>query len=79
MDPNHFPAWLGLLIPVLILLALWDAVWKTIGMWKSARKNQLGWFICIAVFNTVGLLPILYLLFFQKDKNLEQSQSGTPG
>jgi hypothetical protein len=58
-----------LLIPVLILIALWDGVWKVIGMWKSARNNQLAWFICLAIFNTVGLLPIVYLLWCQRDRN----------
>jgi len=55
-----------LLILVLIPFAIWDAVWKAIGMWKSARNNQLAWFICILIFNTVGILPIVYILFFQK-------------
>ncbi len=69
VDPNQFPPWLGLLIPILVLVALWDAVWKTIGLWKSARHNQLAWFICIAVFNTAGILPIVYLAFCQRDRN----------
>jgi len=38
-------------------------------MWKSARNRQLAWFICLAIFNTVGILPILYLVFWQKDRN----------
>jgi hypothetical protein len=53
-------------IITLILLAIWDGVWKLIAMWKSARKRQLAWFICLAIFNTAGILPILYILFFQK-------------
>jgi sorbitol-specific phosphotransferase system component IIC len=57
------PVW----FPVLIsLLVIWDTVWKVIGMWKSARNNQLAWFICIAVFNTIGILPIVYLLTRRK-------------
>jgi hypothetical protein len=68
-DANHLPVWLGLLIPLIIVLSLWDGVWKTIGMWKSARNNQLAWFVCIAIFNTVGILPIIYLLWCQKDGN----------
>jgi predicted permease len=51
---------------VIILLAIWDGVWKLIALWKSARHDQLAWFICLAIFNTIGVLPILYLLFFQK-------------
>ena len=56
----------ALFIVLIILLAIWDGVWKLIALWKSARRNQLAWFICLAIFNTVGILPILYILFFQK-------------
>ena len=56
------------LIMMLVLLALWDGVWKVIAMWKSARNNQLAWYICLVIFNTLGVLPILYILFFQKNK-----------
>jgi len=50
----------------LLPLLIWDGVWKGIGMWKSGRNNQLAWFICILIFNTAGILPIIYLAFFQK-------------
>ena len=56
---------LVLLVIVIVLLAIWDGVWKLIAMWKSARHNQLAWFICLAIFSTVGILPILYILCFQ--------------
>jgi hypothetical protein len=54
--------------PVILLLLLWDIIWKSVGMWKSARHNQLKWFIGIVIFNTVGILPIVYILYFQKGK-----------
>jgi hypothetical protein len=69
MDTTPNPAWIGLLIAVAAVLALWDCVWKLIGMWKSARNNQLAWFICIAIFNTIGILPICYLAWGQRDRN----------
>jgi hypothetical protein len=53
-------------IPLLIIVAIWDAIWKAIAMWKSARDNKLAWFICIVVFNTVGILPIIYILTHRK-------------
>lgn len=56
--------WLALFL----VLAVWDAVWKGIGLWKSGRNNQLAWFVCILIFNTVGILPIIYLCWFQKKK-----------
>jgi predicted permease len=54
-----------LLMTLVIILVVWELVWKFIAMWKAAKKDQLAWFICIAIFNTVGILPIIYLL---KDK-----------
>jgi hypothetical protein len=50
---------------LIIVLAIWDGVWKLIALWKSARNNQLAWFVCLAIFNTAGILPILYITLFQ--------------
>jgi hypothetical protein len=69
MNVNQVPLWLGLLIPVILLLAVWDGVWKVIAMWKSARNNQIAWFVCLAIFNTVGILPIVYILWCQRNRN----------
>jgi hypothetical protein len=49
-----------------VLAVLWDGTWKLIALWKSARNKQLAWFICLAIFNTLGVLPILYITLFQK-------------
>ena len=57
---------LVLFITVIILLAIWDGVWRRIALWKSARNGQLAWFICLSIFSTAGILPILYILVFQK-------------
>ena len=56
---------IAVFIIVIVLLVIWDGVWKLIALWKSARHGQLAWFICLAIFNTIGILPILYILFFQ--------------
>ena len=71
VDSNQKAALLGiplvaLLITAIVIVAIWDGVWKLIALWKSARHNQLAWFICLAIFNTAGILPILYILLFQK-------------
>ena len=58
-------AWI---IPVIVVLTLFDAVMKVIAMWKSARNNHLAWFVCIAVFNTIGILPIVYLVLHKQNK-----------
>ena len=46
----------------IVVLMIWDAVWKLIALWKSARNNHLVWFVLIAIINTVGILPIVYIL-----------------
>ncbi|HTV40677.1 MAG TPA: DUF5652 family protein [Candidatus Sulfotelmatobacter sp.] len=53
-------------IVIIVLVAVWDAVWKIIAMWKCGRHNQLAWYIFIAIFNTAGILPIVYIVCFQK-------------
>ena len=52
-----------------IVLALWSLIWKGIALWKCGRRNQLGWFIAILLFNTAGILPIIYLILYRKKKN----------
>lgn len=55
---------------ILIILALiWAFSWKSVAMWKASRNNQPGWFIAILVINTLGLLEMMYLGLFQKNKN----------
>lgn len=53
---------------LIILLIVWELTWKVIAMWKAARNNQLIWFVCIAFFNTIGILPIIYILLQRKNK-----------
>ncbi len=66
IDANMKTPLMVLIISVVVLLAIWDGIWKLIALWKSARNGQLAWFICLAIFNTAGILPILYILRFQK-------------
>lgn len=61
-------ALLGSWIYLLVAIMIWDTVWKGIALWKSGRNSQLAWFVCIIIFNTAGILPIIYLAFFQKKK-----------
>jgi len=53
---------------VIVVVAIWEVIWKGFAMWKSARANQLHWFVAVLVLNTAGILPIIYLVWFQKKK-----------
>jgi hypothetical protein len=61
---NQISSMLPWLIPVII----WDVIWKLIAMWKAARNHHIVWFILLAVLNTVGILPIIYILIYRRKK-----------
>lgn len=61
------------LMPVIIILVIWEAIWKLIAMWKAGQNNHLAWFICIALINTVGILPIIYILLDRKKTETEKT------
>lgn len=48
------------------LLAVWEIIWKGLGMWQAVKNNHRKWFIAMLVINSIGILPIVYLKFFQK-------------
>lgn len=57
-----------LLIGGLSLIILWAYIWKGIALWRSGKNGQKVWFIVLFLLNTVGILEILYLLFFQRKR-----------
>lgn len=57
---------LGIPIWAFLIIILWSLIWKLIALWRSARNKQLVWFIVLAIVNTVGILPILYIFVFSK-------------
>jgi len=66
---NDLPFDLMGLLPIIIAIVIWDGVWKLAAMWRAAQNKQLLWFLCIAILNTCGLLPIIYLLISKKKGN----------
>lgn len=54
--------------PVFYILIIWLLIWKGIALWHAARNKQKVWFVALILVNTVGILEIIYLVFFRKDK-----------
>ncbi len=67
--PN-LPHWVIVALP---LVLIWDLAWRGVAMWRAARNDQTAWFVCLLVFNTAGVLPIIYLLLNRRAQN-----RGTP-
>ncbi len=53
------------LIPVLFI----DFILKGYALWRAGRNNQLYWFIALLVVNSIGILPLIFILFFQRKKS----------
>lgn len=49
-----------------LALILWSSFLKAIALYKSARNQDVAWFIAIFIINSVGLLEIFYLAVFSK-------------
>lgn len=58
--------WLGPMFAMLLPLLLIEVLLKGYALWRAGRQNQLGWFIALLVLNTIGILPLIYLVFFQR-------------
>jgi hypothetical protein len=55
-----------LIIVIIILLAIWSAIWKVIALWKAARNGHKVWFAVFFLVNTAGILELLYIYIFSK-------------
>jgi hypothetical protein len=55
---------------LLLVFTLWEAVWKGLALWFSARSKQKYWFVAILLINSIGILPIAYLIIHRKELKL---------
>lgn len=69
---NETSAALGmspLLLTLLIAaVTIWTLTLKGFSLWYSARNHQKRWFIFLLILNTFGILELVYLVWFRKDK-----------
>ena len=68
---TELPLWLArfwFIIPLVWMAIAWEAAWKGVALWRAGRNAHLAWFICIFIFNTLGILPIIYIFAFSKKK-----------
>jgi uncharacterized membrane protein (DUF485 family) len=60
-----FLAYMYLWLP---LLVAWELAWKGVALWKAGRNAHKVWCVCLGIFNTVGILPIIYIFAFSEKK-----------
>jgi len=59
---------------ILIFLSIWELVWKGLALWRASQNKQKNWFIAILIINSIGILPIIYLKFFQRTFKLKKTK-----
>lgn len=51
------------IIILLIVFIVSVILLKGFALYRAARKEDKGWFWVLLIFNTLGILPLLYLIF----------------
>ena len=62
----------GLLWLAISLAIGWSMAWKGVALWRAGRNGHLAWFIVLFIFNTLGILPIIYIFAFSRKKEASQ-------
>jgi len=44
-------------------VVVWSYAWTLVALWKAARRDQMGWYVALAIFTFPGLLQMLYIFF----------------
>ncbi len=47
-----------------LLIAIWSIAWKGFALWIAAKEDKKWWFIPLLIFNTAGILEIIYIFGF---------------
>lgn len=58
----------GAITAFLIPLLFWSLAWKGWALWRAANNDSKPWFIALLLINTMGILDILYIFVFGKEK-----------
>jgi hypothetical protein len=64
----HTQSYQAFPVVLLYFVFIWSLIWKGIALWKAAKENRRNWFIAMLVLNTIGILEIIFLFFYTKEK-----------
>ncbi|MFZ2167905.1 MAG: DUF5652 family protein [Minisyncoccia bacterium] len=61
------------LMPILMAIVLWTVFIKGYALWHAARNGQKWWFVALLVVNTIGILEIVYLIWFRPKSGIKEA------
>ena len=53
---------------IVLVLAIWSLFWKCYSVWTAAKNNHRWWFLALVIFNTIGILDMIYIFAVAKKK-----------
>ncbi len=57
---------------ILTLIIIWTLIWKGLALWKAVKNNSKIWFILFLILNDLGILEIIYLIYYWTKKQQTQ-------
>ncbi len=66
-------------IMLLVVVQIWDLIWKGFALWRAARRRDTLWFVLLILINSAGLLPVFYLFYISPDRKKKVLKVKAPG
>ena len=64
--------------PLILVVVLWTVTLKGFALWYAARGRQKWWFIALLILNTLGILEIVYLIWFRLRNDVREAPLSEP-
>jgi len=61
----------GWTIALVVVLGIWEAVWKAIALWRAGNDRNLLWFVLMFILNTLGILEIIYIFGISRPRRAQ--------
>jgi hypothetical protein len=69
----------GWIIAVVVILGIWEAIWKGVALWRAGVDRNLLWFVLMFVLNTLGILEIIYIFGISRPRRAAAVRSDQSG
>jgi len=51
-----------------LFLSVWTLVWKGVALYHAGKNRQKVWFVVLLLLNDLGILSMIYLRWFQRQR-----------
>ncbi|HOI60195.1 MAG TPA: DUF5652 family protein [Candidatus Pacearchaeota archaeon] len=64
------PSDIKIIITILVFVEL---ILKGFALWRAAKRGDKAWYIAVLVLNTLGLIPLIYLIITREKGDVDKS------